>query len=455
MENENRAILMKETKFDLNELFFSITKHDSSILSGNETFVRISGYRNDEIMGQFHNIVRHQDMPRVVFKLFWDYLQANKPVVAYVKNKTKEGGYYWVFAVVFPLGDEYISIRIKPNTATFALVKDIYFKLKSAESQMSMAQSEEYILKLLNAHGFESYDHYMNEVLLAELLERKKLLQEAPKSESDLDALNSPFALKIKPLYKLSKILLDEYGKWFEKIDSFSKIKTAFEEKGLILRTLARDIVFLSLNASVASYKLDINGETFGVLASDVRTNAKENDSLIEKIHETSQYLSESLDEIIFLTSYISLQMEMMTYFIYEILHDENEEHSGSVDTLFELVSLYNEKLMRLPCVFDKAIQKNITYLQELDQQVIYLGYVQIYGIIESARCNDDGLGFGEIFSQLKTLIAKTSDEILVMKTMAEGFDTDNQILIKESIKVESMLSQLKSQIAKIKYMEH
>ncbi|MDD2358687.1 MAG: PAS domain-containing protein, partial [Thiovulaceae bacterium] len=84
MENVNTAILMKEAKFDLDELFFSITKHDSTILSGNETFVRISGYEKDEIMGQFHNIIRHQDMPRVVFKIFWDYLKAGKPVVAYV-----------------------------------------------------------------------------------------------------------------------------------------------------------------------------------------------------------------------------------------------------------------------------------------------------------------------------------------------------------------------------------
>ena len=454
MENIDTAILMKEAKFDLDELFFSITKHDSTILSGNETFVRISGYKNDEIMGRFHNIIRHQDMPRVVFKIFWDYLKANKPVVAYVKNKTKEGGYYWVFAVVFALGDEYISIRIKPNTSIFAVVKDIYFKLRAAEAQISMAQSEEFILKLLSEQGFDSYDHFMNEVLLAELLERKKLLQESSTNEPDLDALNSPFALKIKPLYKVSKILLDEYTKWFDKIDAFSKIKLAFEEKGLILRMLARDIVFLSLNASVASYKLDINGETFGVLASDVRTNAKENDSLIGKIHETSQYLSESLNEIIFLVSYISLQMEMVTYFIREILNDENEEINGSVDTLFELVSLYNEKLMKLPCVFDKAIQKNIVYLEELDQQVMYLGYVQIYGIIESARCNDDGLGFGEIFSQLKTLIAKTSDEILMMKNMAEGFYSDNRVLIKESKAIDAMLCQLKGEISKIKHME-
>ena len=74
MEKINTAILMKESKFDLHELFFSITQHDSTILFGNETFIRISGYEKDEIIGKFHNIIRHQDMPRVIFKKFWEYL---------------------------------------------------------------------------------------------------------------------------------------------------------------------------------------------------------------------------------------------------------------------------------------------------------------------------------------------------------------------------------------------
>ena len=91
MQEKEYSIVPKEANFDLQELFFSITKKDSSIVAGNETFTRISGYSRDEIIGQIHNIVRHPDMPRVIFKLFWDYLQANKPVVAYVKNRTKTG----------------------------------------------------------------------------------------------------------------------------------------------------------------------------------------------------------------------------------------------------------------------------------------------------------------------------------------------------------------------------
>lgn len=454
MDKLNTAVLMKESKFDLHELFFSITKHDSTILFGNETFVRISEYEDNELIGKFHNVIRHQDMPRVVFKKFWEYLKLDKPVVAYVKNKTKEGGYYWVLAAVFSMDDKYISIRIKPNTEIFSAVKDIYSKLSDAEAELDMDGGEELLLELLRASGFDNYDHFMNEALLAELLERKRLFILNPPLENEYNHLKSNFKMGVKSLYDISKTLLLEYEKWFTKIESFKSIKTIFEDKGYLLRELARDIVFLSLNASVSSYKLESNGETFGVLASDIRTNAKQNEVLIKNVHITTQDFTESINEMIFLVSYLSLQMEMVTFFIKELLENESEYLNENINILYELVMQYNENLIKLPSIFDKLITKNILNLEELEKQLMYLGYVQIYGIIESSRINDDKLGFGEIFSQLKALIERTSNEIFLIKDMAESFDADNKNLINDSKKVELLLKSFKNQIIKIKTME-
>lgn len=454
MDKINTAVLMKESKFDLHELFFSITKHDSTILFGNETFIRISEYESDELVGKFHNVIRHQDVPRVVFKKLWEYLKQNKPVVAYVKNRTKGGGFYWVLAVVFPLEDKYISIRIKPNTPIFPIVKEIYFKLLTAETGSDMNESEELLKELLNASGFDDYDHFMNEVLLAELLERKKLFVSNPPQENDYSNFESNFKLSIKSLHDISKALFGEYEKWFTKIESLKSIKSIFEDKGHLLRELARDIVFLSLNASVSSYKLESDGETFGVLASDIRTNAKQNEVLIKNVHITMQELTKSINEMIFLVSYLSLQMEMVTYFIKELLEDSCENLNENINILYKLVMQYNENLIKLPSAFDKLIEKNILNLEELEKQLMYLGYVQIYGIIESSRISDDKLGFGEIFSQLKTLTVNTSDEISLMKDMAENFSIDNKNLTNDSKKIELLLESFKNQIIKIKTME-
>lgn len=454
MNEQNMDMRMKESKFDLHELFFSITKHDSTILLCNETFVRISEYRSDELIGEPHNIIRHQDMPRIVFEVFWGYLRANKPVVAYVKNRTKRGGFYWVLSVAFVMDDKYISIRIKPTTAIFSVVKEIYTKLLKAEAEPSFEESQKLLTELLNASGFDNYDHFMSEVLLAELLERKKLFALNPSKESRCNNLKSNFKLGVKSLYDISKVALHEYEKYFAKIESLKSVKSIFEEKGDLLRVLARDIVFLSLNASVSSYKLENDGETFSVLASDIRINAKQNEILIKNIHETTQDFTESINEMIFLVSYLSLQMQMVTYFIKELLEDSDKKLDESIVILCDLITQYNENLTELPTVFDKLIAKNILNLQELEKQLMFLGYIQIYGIIESSRIGEDKLGFGEIFSQLKSLIIKTSDETSSIKEMAENFNIDNKNLINDSKNIGLLLESFRNQTVKIKTME-
>jgi len=442
---------MKEAKFDLHEMFFSITDFDSTIVSSNETFIRISEHEKSKITGQFHNIVRHPDMPRVIFKVLWDYLKADKPIVAYVKNKTKSGSYYWVLAAVFPRADKYISIRIKPTSPIFDVAKEIYSKLLISEETFDMKESEEQLLELLNNLDFNDYDHYMNKVLLVELLERRKLFNKEIKIEKENIALNDS---NINSLYKISKSLLYQYSQWFEKINSYQKTKITLEEKSLNLRTLARDIIFLSLNASVASYKLEQNGETFGVLASDIRHNAKENDTYIISLDNVIQDLSELISEVIFLVSYTSLQMEMATYFIKEILDKHETEMNNCVKDLYLLVIEYNEKLMKLPLLIDKTIKSSISYLEKLEHQFIYLSYVQIYGIIESQRNSDDKLGFNEIFYQLKSLVAKTSEEVLSMKNISEKFSMENYNLINDSKKIENLLKVFENKMIEINIIQ-
>jgi len=81
---------------------FIVSKTDPAgkILYGNRTFIDLSGYTEKELIGCQHNIIRHPDMPRAVFHLLWNAIKAGKEVFAYVKNLSKDGGFYWVFANV-------------------------------------------------------------------------------------------------------------------------------------------------------------------------------------------------------------------------------------------------------------------------------------------------------------------------------------------------------------------
>lgn len=458
MENRGCAITMKEAKFDTHELFFSITDYASTILSGNEVFVRISGYQKEELIGQFHNIIRHPDMPKVVFKTLWDHLKNDHPIVAYVKNKTKEGGFYWVLAAVFPMGEHYISIRIKPNSPIFPVVRELYFKLLIAESKGGMESSEPLMLELLQELGYSGYDHFMSSALLSELNERKKLLSDVASDNLDAFDSTSPLCITLQALLGHSQTLMQRYEQWFEKIEMFEEVKSMFENKGVLLRYLARDIVFLSLNASVASYKVSSGGETFGVLASDIRVNAKENDRLIEHIHTLALSLSDTLNEFIFTVSSLQIQIEMVTYFIQETIQKKTDtsiqELSANFDTLVSLVLLYNQRLDSLHQKMDCFIQESLVQLEQLEQQVMYLGYIQVYGLIEAASNDNETVGFEGIFTQLKALIQNTSEEVSQMQKMGVNFHTENRSLLQKSNAVTTMIHQFQHESQRIKTMD-
>jgi aerotaxis receptor len=456
MDKIEHALALKEAKFDINELFFSITDQASTILSGNDVFVRISGYSREELIGQFHNIIRHPNMPRIIFKTLWSYLQEGKPIVAFVKNKTKEGGFYWVLAAVFPLDNRYVSIRVKPHTKLFVLARDLYRKLLIAEANGGMDESGKVLSELLIKHGYENYDSFMNDALLLELRERQSII---PKNTiNDEYEVSSAYVQKLRVVHGYSKELMSQYDAWFEKIDLFTQVKSMFEEKGLKLRELARDIVFLSLNASVSSYKVESGGETFGVLARDIRFNAKENEALITHIDKIVRKLSEALNEIVFSVASMRLQIEMVTYFIKEVTSQKCEiritELIGNISDLIALVDQYSEKSKQVQVELDQQIHEALKNLDQLEQQMMYLGYIQIYGIIEAAASQDESVRFGVIFNQLKSLVQETSQELEIMQKMGEKFSTENCRMIEKSTEIDMQLRRLIEEINSMKQME-
>jgi PAS domain S-box-containing protein len=91
-------------EYTLNDTDFLVSQTDGKgkILFANEDFCKIAGYTLEELIGQPHNIVRHRDMPRAAFKDLWETVKRGQVWKGYVKNATKNGGFYWVFATVYP-----------------------------------------------------------------------------------------------------------------------------------------------------------------------------------------------------------------------------------------------------------------------------------------------------------------------------------------------------------------
>lgn len=117
------------------DFLVSQTDEHGIILFANDDFCEIAGYSLEELIGKPHNIVRHEDMPKAAFKSLWDTVQQDTVWHGYVKNKTKNGGYYWVYATVYPLYDEerdtktYLSCRRKPSQTEIDEAQALYATL--------------------------------------------------------------------------------------------------------------------------------------------------------------------------------------------------------------------------------------------------------------------------------------------------------------------------------------
>ena len=160
-----RAITPTSVERVMREDDFIVSKTDRKgiITYGNPTFIEFSGYSEDELIGTQHNIIRHPDMPRSAFKLVWDTIQSGKEVFAYVKNMSKDGGYYWVFAHITPdLGSDgsvigYPSVRRCPSRKAIAAIEPVYRDMllveKRAGARDAIGAGTQVLLDLLGKSG--------------------------------------------------------------------------------------------------------------------------------------------------------------------------------------------------------------------------------------------------------------------------------------------------------------
>lgn len=131
-----------EVFFDSGDIIVSKTNLKGQMTYVNKVFCAVADYQERDLIGQPHSMIRHPDMPRSVFKLLWDTIKDRREIFAYVKNRTRTGGFYWVFAHVTPSLDGagevigFHSNRRVPDRALLARsIIPLYAELLSEEQR--------------------------------------------------------------------------------------------------------------------------------------------------------------------------------------------------------------------------------------------------------------------------------------------------------------------------------
>lgn len=131
-------IVDREVPYPDGRLIVSTTDTRGVITHCNESFVEMSGYSRQELVGAAHSILRHPDMPAIAFKGLWEDIEAGNIWHGYVKNLRKDGAYYWVYATVIPNVRNgrvtgYTSVRRKPSRRKVAASAVLYAQLLAQE----------------------------------------------------------------------------------------------------------------------------------------------------------------------------------------------------------------------------------------------------------------------------------------------------------------------------------
>ena len=161
----------EEIKLDPKKYIISSTDAKGLITDVNDYFVEISGYSKDELIGKPHNIIRHPDMPKVVFKLMWEQLKSGHDILALVKHLAKDGRYYWIFTSFEPVKNAngevigYTAHRKSAPKHTIETVADIYKKVLEVEKKDGVEASEKFLNDYLKQRGEEiTFANLMDEI---------------------------------------------------------------------------------------------------------------------------------------------------------------------------------------------------------------------------------------------------------------------------------------------------
>jgi PAS domain S-box-containing protein len=163
-------VLDEEIKFSKKKFIVSKTDVKGTIIFTNKNFSDISGYTQEELIGEPHNILRHPDMPKAVFYLVWKNLLAGKSISGVVKNLAKDGRYYWVIADLEPKFNKHGEIvaltafrRSAPQDVIDA-AEELYSSMLSIEKKHGMETSIAYLEGFLEEQEM-SYDEFIAELI--------------------------------------------------------------------------------------------------------------------------------------------------------------------------------------------------------------------------------------------------------------------------------------------------
>jgi PAS domain S-box-containing protein len=430
----------KAQTFDVTETFFSTTDERGVITAGNGVFSRTSGYALAELVGQPHNLIRHPDMPRLVFRQLWTTIRDGKSFMGYVKNQARNGDHYWVFAIVVPIPTGFLSVRIKPTSPLLGTVEAIYRRLAAHETAATnggatASQAADVARDLLASElktlGFATYDEFSHHALNTEIKSRdaeisRQSLRLFPAAIAERKGNDIQHLLGI--LYTQTLAVYADINALFASLDGFIAACRGIQARKDSVQGIAEDFRLNALNAQIAAQPLGSDGVTLGTVAQILNRHGVSLSTNVSRLAEGILHTTTAVADVASNLSAARIQVEMLLTYVAEIAesrHNRAEVHqlrsitedlgSGFVSTI--------ERAFRAVETLQRRLPEVLAAKELLRKDIVFLHVAQISGLTEVSRLRD-AQGLHTTFTGLRAQIQTGSRELEQLDLVVDELKT-------------------------------
>lgn len=388
-----------ERKYDNNVRLISTTDVDGIITYANSEFCDVSGYELGELVGKPHSIVRHPDMPSQAFADLWRYAEEDKSWMGMVKNKCKNGDYYWVKAYITPLTDSngekigYQSVRTRPSQEQIKRAEKVYDNLKGKASKIKpKTVSNQVILASVLLVGLALL------LLLAPFDKFQYAMAVIP-----LQLLFSVYILLlVQPLKKLRANSDEVYDNPLAQF----VISGEMNELGNI------EIGMLMMEARLRTVigRVEDSIKTLNTFMNDTQASISQTTEGIEKQNQELDMLASAANEMSATANEVA---ENTTRTSKATLLAANLTHSGK-ENMEEMVNSVNRLVHEVEGASESSkvlntkaheIEQVINIINEIADQTNLLA---LNAAIEAARAGESGRGFSVVADEVRVLAQRT-----------------------------------------------
>lgn len=428
---KNLPVTDREVLFDQDERIISTTNLKGQIISVNDAFVRISGFTREELLGVSHNVVRHPDMPALAFENLWATIKSGRPWIGLVKNRCKNGDYYWVHAYVSPIYEDeqlagYQSVRYLPSRQQVERAEKLYARINRKGGKLGLLDSIRFRL----TYGHRTFATLLLMVLMIDAVEY--MTGQLSPFHSVLLAM-AGFPLAGLFAYILTRPL-DRMRSFGKSIADNDMLAYVYSGNGHEAAAVEHAMLMLQSKLNTAVGRLhQFSGFLCGA-AEGATLAAKNSDENVHKIESEIEQVATAVNEMSATVEEIARNANTTAEKTQSTRAQVDDGNNTLKDTAEEITDL-SQHVEKTGEVINKLSQdfRNVDtvlrFIEEISDQTNLLA---LNAAIEAARAGEHGRGFAVVADQVRMLATQTKESTSNIKSVLNALDGDMMSVIKD-----------------------